>query len=57
MDVTKLSVEELFKSISPNSAVHQELRSRNVIRTKNLVGDIGEYYVKKFLIIPQIFQI
>ena len=47
MDVTKLSVEELLKLISPNSDIHQELKSRGVIRTKNLVGEIGEYYVKE----------
>ena len=48
MDVTQLSVVELLKLISPNSSVHQELKKRGVIRTKNLVGEVGEYYVKEF---------
>ena len=47
MDVTNLTVEELFRLLSPNSSIQKELRSRGVIRTKNLVGEIGEYFVKR----------
>ena len=45
MELNKLTVEELFKLISPNSDIRQELTNRNVIKTKNLVGEIGLYYV------------
>ncbi len=41
----KLTVEELVRLISPNSDIHKELRRRNVIRTKNITGELGEYYV------------
>ena len=44
-ELEKLSVQELFKLISPNSDVHQELKRRNILRTKNTTGEIGEYYV------------
>ena len=47
MDLKKLSVEELVKLISPNSDVHNELKMRGVLRTKNTTGELGEYYVKK----------
>ena len=48
MDIEKLSVRELVKLLSPNSEVQKELRNRGVLRTKNIVGDIGEYFVKEF---------
>ena len=48
MDLKKLSVEDLLKLISPSSNVIQELRKRGVLRTKNIVGEVGEYYAIKF---------
>ena len=41
----KLTVVELVRLISPNSDIHKELRRRGVIRTKNITGELGEYYV------------
>ena len=43
-----LSVEELAKLISPSSEAVQELRRRGVLRTKNTVGELGEYYAIQF---------
>ena len=48
MDLDKLSVEDKSKLISPSSDVIQELRKRGVLRTKNIVGEVGEYYAIKF---------
>jgi len=48
VDLKKLSVEDLLKLISPSSEVIQELRRRDVLRTKNIVGEVGEYYAIKF---------
>tara|TARA_X000000368_G_C22635960_1_gene538802 strand:- start:21 stop:536 length:516 start_codon:yes stop_codon:yes gene_type:complete len=48
VDLKKLSVEDLLKLISPSSDVIQELRKRDVLRTKNIVGEVGEYYAIKF---------
>ena len=48
MDIKSLTVEELLKLISPSSDVIQELKRREVLRTKNTVGEIGEYYAIKF---------
>ena len=47
-DLEKLTVEELVRLISPNSDVHKELRRRKVIRTKNITGELGEYYVVQY---------
>lgn len=47
-NLASLSVEELVKLISPSSDVIQELKRRNVLRTKNIVGELGEYYAIKF---------
>ena len=47
-DLTELSVEELVKFISPSSDVIKELKKRGVLRTKNIVGELGEYYAIKF---------
>jgi len=47
-DLEKLSVEELVRLISPNSDIHKELRKREVIRTKNITGELGEYYVVQY---------
>ena len=48
MDLKDLSIEELLKLISPSGAPRQELKKRGVLRTGNVVGEIGEYYTKKF---------
>ena len=48
VDLKKLSVEDLLKLISPSSEVIQELRRRDVLRTKNIGGEVGEYYAIKF---------
>ena len=39
---------ELAKLISPSSAAYIELKKRNVLRTKNVVGELGEYYAIDF---------
>ena len=44
LDFRELSVEQLVKMISPSSEVILELRRRGVVRSRNTVGDIGEYY-------------
>ena len=46
-ELEKLTTEELVKLISPNSDVHKELKRRDVIRTKNITGELGEYFVLK----------
>lgn len=46
-DLEKLSVEELAFFLSPSSDVVKELKSRGVLRTKNIVGELGEYYAIK----------
>ena len=43
-DLKQLSDEELIQLISPSSDVFKELANRNIIRSKNTVGDLGEYY-------------
>ena len=48
MDLEKLNVIELAKLISPSSAAYVELKKRNVLRTKNVVGELGEYYAIDF---------
>ena len=48
MDLQTLNVEELAKLISPSSQAYVELKRRNVLRTKNVVGELGEYYAIKF---------
>lgn len=40
MDLTALKTSEL---VSMYSSVIKELKSRNVIRTNNVIGDLGEY--------------
>ena len=48
MDHSQISDEELVSLVSPNSEVHKELKRRNILKTKNLVGEIGEYFTFKF---------
>ena len=47
-NLNSLTVEQLVKLISPSSEVMKELKKRNVLRTKNIVGELGEYYAVKF---------
>ena len=46
-ELSKLSIEELAYFLSPSSDVVKELKRRGVLRTKNIVGELGEYYVIK----------
>lgn len=46
MNYKDLSVSELAKLISPNSEAFQELKYREILRTKNVVGELGEFYCK-----------
>ena len=39
-----LSVPELAKRISPSSDAFLELKERGILRTKNVVGELGEYF-------------
>ena len=48
MSIKKLSVSELAKKISPSSDAFIELKQRGVLRTKNVVGELGEYYAVDF---------
>lgn len=48
MSIKKLSVSELVKKISPSSDAFIELKQRGVLRTKNVVGELGEYYAVDF---------
>ena len=47
-DIKKLKDNELIQLISPSSEVIQELKERGIIRTKNIVGELGEYYAIKY---------
>ena len=44
MDLSKLKTEEL---INLYPALLDELKKREIIRTKNIIGEIGEYLVKQ----------
>ena len=45
-DITKFSDDEVI-SLYPK--ILKELKNRNIIRTNNLVGDLGEYWcIKKY---------
>jgi len=52
-DITKFSDDEVI-SLYPK--ILKELKNRNIIRTNNLVGDLGEYWciknIKKLVIYP-----
>ena len=43
-----LSVSELAKLISPSSEAFLELQRRGVLRTRNVVGELGEHYAIEF---------
>jgi len=42
MDLRTLSDEEI---IHIYSNIIEELKKRNIIRTKNIIGDLGEYFL------------
>ena len=44
MNYKDLTVTELAKLISPSSGAFLELKDRGVLRTKNIVGELGEYF-------------
>ena len=54
MDLKKLNVKELAKLISPSSDAFIELKERGVLRTKNVVGELGEYYTIDFYNNPKL---
>ena len=43
-----LEISELAKLISPSSEAFLELKNRGILRTKNIVGELGEYYAVDF---------
>ena len=48
MNYKDFSTEELAKLISPSSGAYIELVKRGVLRTKNVVGELGEYYAVNY---------
>ena len=48
MDLKKLKATELAKLLLPSSEAFLELRERGVLKTKNLVGELGQYYAGDF---------
>ena len=50
MNIKELSVKELAKLLSPSSDAYVELKRREVLRTKNIVGELGEYYAVDFYV-------
>lgn len=48
MNYRDFSTEELAKLISPSSGAYIELVNRGVLRTKNVVGELGEYYAVNY---------
>ena len=48
MNYKDLSVSELAELISPSSQAYRELKSRGVLRTKNVVGELGEHYAIEY---------
>jgi hypothetical protein len=45
MDLDKISNEELLKMYGD---IIKELKERKIIRSKNIVGDLGEYFAKSY---------
>ena len=43
-----LTTKQLLRLISPNSNIREELVNRGVIRSGNIVGDIGEFHCEEF---------
>jgi len=50
VNIKELSVKELAKLLSPSSDAYVELKRREVLRTKNIVGELGEYYAVDFYV-------
>lgn len=48
MDYKKLNTQELARLLSPSSDAYLELKERGVLRTKNVVGELGEHYAIEF---------
>ena len=48
VDYKELSTKELAKLLSPSSDAYLELKDRGVLRTKNVVGELGEHYAVEF---------
>ena len=48
-EINKINFKDLNDDevISLYPAVLKELKNRNIIRTKNLVGDLGEFWCRK----------
>lgn len=47
-NLKNLEISELAKLISPSSEAFLELKNRGILRTKNIVGELGEYYAVDF---------
>ena len=45
---TKFGTEELIQLLSPSSVIVKELTDRGVLRSKNIVGDLGEFYAIEY---------
>ncbi len=43
-----LTVKELAEQISPSSPAFNELKKRGILRTKNVVGELGEYFAAQY---------
>jgi len=43
-----LTVQELAEQISPSSSAFIELKKRGILRTKNVVGELGEYFAVQY---------
>ncbi len=48
VDYKKLNTQELARLLSPSSDAYLELKERGVLRTKNVVGELGEHYAIEF---------
>ena len=48
MEIDKQSIKNLARQLSPSSKAFTELTKRGILRTKNVVGELGEYYAIDF---------
>jgi|TARA_B110001450_G_C17494288_1_gene429662 hypothetical protein len=48
MNYKDFTVPELAQLISPSSEAFQELKKRGILRTNNVVGELGEHYAIEF---------
>ncbi len=46
--IEEFTVQELAEQISPSSPSYIELKKRGVLRTKNIVGELGEYFAIQY---------